>query len=242
MFHQGLTLSRAYSLDLNMYEDMYQIKFTDTPTGKLHYEKIAPTLADGRASSLLSFVENCNHIHAENDFAQHGFYLNTVPGKLKFRVNGNYVKGQEFNYQYQRGLSNSKCVFNYGFFYRENPYKNLMLSINFHRNIFTPAKYELAKELNLLKYNQEIENFFKQTKFDTITMDFALSQSLDEAFLKFVKMLLFTDPKLDQHQLRARLMNDLPLDYDSEIRSMAYLRSTIIVNEIQTKLKLQLVK
>lgn len=214
-----------------MYEKINQIKFQDSPSGRIHYERIKGILTTTTGSALIGFSEHCNHIHPKNDYEKHGFHLMAQPGKLYFKVPMSYKKGDHFHYQYQSQMSNTKAVFNYGFYYRENPYKQYGMQINFFKSFFTKQKYEIAKELGLMSNMPNMEQFFAQDQFDNVNMEMTISTKEDYKFLTFVKLVVFNSNHISIEELKHRLSNNEILDYDSEVRAPAYMRTTMGINK-----------
>lgn len=225
----GITISRAYSFDLSAYEIITEMKLTDTPSGKFHYEKLKDILGDQRGSAILGFVDNCNHVHPKNDYVKHGFHLEPTPGRLLFKVPGTYKKGELFNYQYQSQLTSSKTVFNYGFYYRQNPYKIVMVNFYFHKNFLTKQKFDILKDLSLL-FPREIElmeGFFNQNQYDSMNMEFPLNYERDLRLSNILRLFVFNDNYLTIDEIKMRIMDEQELDYDSAVRSASFLRGTI---------------
>ena len=228
-----------------MYEKIHQMKFDDSPAGKFHYEKIKDFLvSDNKASALLGFIENCNHIHPKNDFQSSGFHLVAQPGKIFFKVPGSYKKGQEFNYQYQGHLTSFKTVYIYGFYYRENPYKYASLPLNLQRNHFTKQKFLIGKELGIIPDPDSLEGFFNQIEKVNLSFSIDIKNKEDMKFMKFLKLITFNSNHISIDDIKdrlRRLTDNKALDYNSEILSSAFLRSSIFLNIIKTPKTMRMV-
>jgi len=210
------------------------MKFDDSPAGKFHFEKMKDFfVSNNKVSALLGFIENCNHIHSRKNSEYSGFFLTAHPGKLIIKVPGSYKKGQEFNYQYQNELTSFKTVYVYGFYYRENPYKDFIIPLNFNRN-FPKQKFEIGKELGLLPNSEQFEAFLNQNLIDNHSFEVEILNKEDMKLMNLLKLITFNSDHISLDIVKDRLINNKALDYNSEILSSAYLR-TILVNYNTTR-------
>jgi hypothetical protein len=212
------------------HERVFQTKFSDTPTGKLNAEKMNDLLANLMGSCLLGFIENCNHTHSDDSLEDQGFFLYPTSGYIVFKVPGVYKAGQEFNYQYQSRLDSTKTVFNYGFYYRGNPYKTVNVDVRFNRAHLTKQKYDILNELKFLDSLPKFDGFFNQNERENLSIDFPLSRDKELILLKILKLITYTGTKIPINEIKQRLLNNFPLDYNSEMLAPTFLRTTINYN------------
>jgi nuclear transport factor 2 (NTF2) superfamily protein len=216
-------------LDINRYEKINQFKFENSPASKFHLDYIKKITGDYMGTSLLAFIDLCNHIHENKNMDEIGFYLTPKPGKITFSTPCSFKKGEELNFQYQREINSNKSIFNYGFIYKENPFKNQMIQIVFSRQYFGEEKFEIAKELKLFTDNQQADYFedymYNNEKKQSITFDQYLKRNYDYNFFTLLRLCGFlNEQKLTESEVKTRIKLGKPLDYNSEIISGALLR------------------
>ena len=222
-------MSRSYSINLQHYEKIHQMKFDDTLAGKVHFEKMKDFLVSNiKAPALLGFIEMCNHIHSSDEMEKHGFYIIPQPGKMTVKVPGSYKKGQEINFQYQNELTSYKTVFFYGFYYKENPFKKFSLPLNFHINHFTKQKFEIGKELGIIPNPYIMEGFYNQNLKDNLSFEVEIINKEDMKLMNLLKLIIFNSDHISIDDVKDRLRNNKALDYNSEIMSSAYLRTSLV--------------
>ena len=165
-----------------------------------------------------------------------GFRLIHMPGYVEFRVPEAYKKGQEMNFSYKSYFTNEKCVLAYGFYYKENPYKFTNVNVYMKKNLLTIPKFEIAKELNLIN-PEYMSLFFEKNKFDSINIELlVLIEKPDYNYLNFFRLLFFNNNYLTKDEIKNRLKENQWLDYESEVRSQALFRDSLINNKNKIKI------
>jgi hypothetical protein len=175
------------------------------------------------------------------EFDDSGFQTYPINGYMIFKNKGSYKAGKEFNYQYHKGLDSMLTVINYGFYYKENIHKSVQLTLEFEKVNFTEQKLQIVRELKLLNNNQlfNIQDFLKQNDQEYSVMQFTFNRKIEYAFFKFLKLYFFLGTNMPKSEIKNRLLKNIPLDYNSEILSAAFLRSTI-TDYIEERKEIQL--
>ena len=213
------------------------MKLDETDAGKRHLWALKEVMNKNNVGmALIGFVDNCNHIHPINDEVETVFRLIDMPGYVEFRVTGAYKKGQEMNFSYKSYFTNEKCVLAYGFYYKENPYKFTNVNVYMKKNLLTIPKFEIAKELNLIN-PEYMSLFFEKNKFDSINIELlVLIEKPDDKYLNFFRLLFFNNNYLTKDEIKNRLKENQWLDYESEVRSQALFRDSLINNKNKIKI------
>lgn len=227
----GIIYTRAYSLSLDRYESFKGYQITSRPMGHLHKESLKLLTVNEVAILLIPFIDNCNHKSTSKHPLGESYNFNSLTrkGEIDMSIHQKIHKGEEYAYTYSPNMSNEKFVYRYGFFLKNNPNAATNIIIPLQKKDFSRRKNEICKIMRC--FDQSFDELYTHNQVEKFSLFINIGRyEIAKRILDALRLYALPESKIDNFEdIINRLSYNHWLDYNSEMKALAYFRDNVLV-------------